>query len=372
MPVQYTGAVRSRAHLRPRRARSSGCSPGGASDDVFAESLRRREGAPEWVFYEGPAHRQRPPGHPPRLGPALQGPLPPVPHDARAATSPARAAGTATASRSRSRSRRSSASPTSTRSRTSASTRSTAVPRVGAALRRGLVERSPPASACGSTPTTPTGRSTNDYIESVWWLFRQMWDAGDIYEGHKVVPYCGRCGTALSSHELGQPGAYRTSPSRRSTCASRSSTATSTCSCGRPRRGRWSRTSRAAVGPDDRVRAGARRGTADATSCSRRRASPTCSATTPRSSAPVAGRRARRPALRAPVRRTCRSTTADARACRRRRLRDRRRRLRHRAPRARVRRDRPRGRRARRPPDAQPGRARRRRSSTRPHARDSS
>jgi isoleucyl-tRNA synthetase len=49
----------------------------------------------------------------------------------------------------------------------------------------------------------------NDYIESVWWLFDQMWAAGDIYEGFKVVPYCGRCGTALSSHELGQPGAYR-------------------------------------------------------------------------------------------------------------------------------------------------------------------
>jgi isoleucyl-tRNA synthetase len=49
----------------------------------------------------------------------------------------------------------------------------------------------------------------NDFIESVWWQFRQMWDHGDIYEGTKVVPYCGRCGTALSSHELGQPGAYR-------------------------------------------------------------------------------------------------------------------------------------------------------------------
>jgi isoleucyl-tRNA synthetase len=49
----------------------------------------------------------------------------------------------------------------------------------------------------------------NDYIESVWWLFDQMWSTGDIYEGFKVVPYCGRCGTALSSHELGQPGAYR-------------------------------------------------------------------------------------------------------------------------------------------------------------------
>jgi isoleucyl-tRNA synthetase len=50
---------------------------------------------------------------------------------------------------------------------------------------------------------------SNDYIESVWWLFHEMWDKGSIYEGYKVVPYCGRCGTALSSHELGQPGAYR-------------------------------------------------------------------------------------------------------------------------------------------------------------------
>jgi isoleucyl-tRNA synthetase len=50
---------------------------------------------------------------------------------------------------------------------------------------------------------------TNEYIESVWWQFKQIWDAGDIYEGYKVVPYCGRCGTALSSHELGQPDAYQ-------------------------------------------------------------------------------------------------------------------------------------------------------------------
>jgi isoleucyl-tRNA synthetase len=45
---------------------------------------------------------------------------------------------------------------------------------------------------------------TNDYIETVWWLFRQMWDKGLLYEGFKVVPYCGRCGTALSSHEVAQ------------------------------------------------------------------------------------------------------------------------------------------------------------------------
>ncbi|MCX7619748.1 MAG: isoleucine--tRNA ligase [Acidimicrobiales bacterium] len=50
---------------------------------------------------------------------------------------------------------------------------------------------------------------SNDYIESVWWLLRQMWDKGLLYEGHRVTPYCSRCGTALSSHELGQPGAYQ-------------------------------------------------------------------------------------------------------------------------------------------------------------------
>ena len=50
---------------------------------------------------------------------------------------------------------------------------------------------------------------SNDYIESVWWLVRQLSDKGLLYEGHRVTPYCPRCGTALSSHELGQPGAYR-------------------------------------------------------------------------------------------------------------------------------------------------------------------
>ena len=45
---------------------------------------------------------------------------------------------------------------------------------------------------------------SNEFIESVWWLVGQMWDRGLIYEGFKVVPYCGRCGTAISSHEVAQ------------------------------------------------------------------------------------------------------------------------------------------------------------------------
>jgi len=42
----------------------------------------------------------------------------------------------------------------------------------------------------------------DDYIESVWWSLRKLWDDSRLYEGHKVVPYCPRCGTALSSHEV--------------------------------------------------------------------------------------------------------------------------------------------------------------------------
>lgn len=44
----------------------------------------------------------------------------------------------------------------------------------------------------------------NEYIESIWWAVKQMWDKNLIYQGHKVMPYCPRCGTALSSHEVAQ------------------------------------------------------------------------------------------------------------------------------------------------------------------------
>ncbi len=47
------------------------------------------------------------------------------------------------------------------------------------------------------------------YVESVWWHLRQLFDQDLLYEDLKVVPYCPRCGTGLSSHELGQPEVYR-------------------------------------------------------------------------------------------------------------------------------------------------------------------
>ena len=45
---------------------------------------------------------------------------------------------------------------------------------------------------------------TNDYIESVWWSLKQAWEKKLLYKGYKVVPYCPRCGTALSAHEISQ------------------------------------------------------------------------------------------------------------------------------------------------------------------------
>ena len=44
----------------------------------------------------------------------------------------------------------------------------------------------------------------NDYIESEWWALKTLFGKGLLYRGHKILPYCARCGTALSSHEVAQ------------------------------------------------------------------------------------------------------------------------------------------------------------------------
>ena len=44
----------------------------------------------------------------------------------------------------------------------------------------------------------------NNYIETGWWILKKFFDAGLIYEGHKILPYCPRCGTGLASHEVAQ------------------------------------------------------------------------------------------------------------------------------------------------------------------------
>ena len=47
-----------------------------------------------------------------------------------------------------------------------------------------------------------------DFMESVWWVFRQLWQRDLIYSGFRIQPYCPRCGTPLSNFELNQPGGY--------------------------------------------------------------------------------------------------------------------------------------------------------------------
>ena len=54
---------------------------------------------------------------------------------------------------------------------------------------------------------------TNEYIESVWWLLEQLHERDLLYRGHKVLPYCPRCGTSLSSHELAMGYDTHRSPS---------------------------------------------------------------------------------------------------------------------------------------------------------------
>jgi isoleucyl-tRNA synthetase len=48
-----------------------------------------------------------------------------------------------------------------------------------------------------------------EYIESVWWSLKQIHEKGLLFRGYRVAPYCPRCQTSLSSHELAQPGAYK-------------------------------------------------------------------------------------------------------------------------------------------------------------------
>ena len=49
-----------------------------------------------------------------------------------------------------------------------------------------------------------------EYVQSVWWSLKSIFEAGLLVEDHRVTPYCPRCGTSLSDHELGQPGGYET------------------------------------------------------------------------------------------------------------------------------------------------------------------
>ena len=171
------------------------------TDDVFAESLRQREGAPEWVFYEGPPTANGRPGlH--HVWARTFKDLYPRFHTMRGSYV-ARKGGWDCHGL-----------PVELEvEKELGFTGKRDIEEFGIAefnlrcresVHRYVEDWSALTSRIGMWIDTADAywTLTDDYIESVWWQLRSLWDKGLIYEGFKVVPYCGRCGTALSSHEV--------------------------------------------------------------------------------------------------------------------------------------------------------------------------
>jgi len=172
-----------------------------ARDDVFAESLRQREGAPEWVFYEGPPTANGRPGLHHVWARAYKD-LYPRFHTMRGRYV-ARKGGWDCHGLPVELEVEKELGFSSKRD----------IEEFGIAefnqrcresVHRYVEDWSALTSRIGMWLDTANAywTLTDEYVESVWWQLRSLWDKGLIYEGFKVVPYCGRCGTALSSHEV--------------------------------------------------------------------------------------------------------------------------------------------------------------------------
>ena len=170
--------------------------------DVFHESIRRREGARAVRLLRGAADRQRPPRLPPRARARVQGRLPALTRRCAATWSTAR------------RGWDCHGLPVELEIEKELGFKSKEdIERYGVAefnakcresVLRYIDEWNALTERIGFWIDTDDAYFTldDDYIESVWWSLKQVWEKGLLYEGHKVVPYCPRCGTALSSHEV--------------------------------------------------------------------------------------------------------------------------------------------------------------------------
>ncbi len=175
-----------------------------AANDTFAASLQRTAGGQAVDVLRGPAHRQRHAGHPPHRGPRLQGRVPPLQDHAGLPRRAARPAGTATACPSSWPSRRNWASTASPTSRRTASRRSTR--RCRESVSRHVDAFTELTERMGYWVNLDEAYWTMspDYVESVWWALKQIHTKGLLVEDYRVAPYCPRCGTTLSDHELAQ------------------------------------------------------------------------------------------------------------------------------------------------------------------------
>ena len=114
------------------------------------------------------------------------------------------------------------------------------------------------------------------YIESVWWSLKEIFNKGLLVQDHRVAPWCPRCGTGLSDHELAQgyetvvdPSVFVRFPLTSRPAGGRGVA----CWCGRPRRGRWCPTQPSPPTPTSRTSwpPTARRSSSSPSRCSRRR-----------------------------------------------------------------------------------------------------
>ena len=192
------------------------------ANKVFERSLDATAGGEAWTFYEGPPTANGMPGtH--HVEARVFKDVFPGSRPCRATTSPAWPAGTATACRSSSRWRRSSASPASPTSRRTASPSFNE--RCRASVQRHVDAFAAMSERMGYWADYDNAYWTMnpDYIQSVWWALKTIFDKGLLVEDYRVTPYCPRCGTGLSDHELGQrrrlhrgrrPGGLRPVPGR--------------------------------------------------------------------------------------------------------------------------------------------------------------
>ena len=171
--------------------------------DVFRESLRRREGAPPWVFWEGPPTANGPPGVHHVLSRAFKDIFPRFrtmrgyyverrggwdTHGLPVEIAVEKKLGI----------------------KSKAEIEAYGIEAFNAQCRESvfdfLADWNALTERIGFWLDLDNAYRTLDptYIESVWWSLKQIADKGLLYEGHRVVPYCPRCGTALSSHEVAQ------------------------------------------------------------------------------------------------------------------------------------------------------------------------
>jgi isoleucyl-tRNA synthetase len=171
--------------------------------DVFQESLRRREGAPEWVFYEGPPTANGPPGAHHVLSRVFKDIYPRYKtmrghHVARKGGWDCHGLPVEIAVEKQLGIKH--------KDEIEAFGIAEFNARCREAVFAYLEDWNRLTERIGFWLDLEHAYRTLDaeYIESVWWALRQIHDKGLLYEGFRVVPYCPRCGTALSSHEVAQ------------------------------------------------------------------------------------------------------------------------------------------------------------------------